>query len=88
MPDAETSRSTQLNRLDQAIRGYRVAGTSDDTDKWPPADPAGGQCGVTTLTAHELLDGGVLIVDVFRQGNVLRTLHSVQADSGLVRCVA
>jgi hypothetical protein len=55
-----------LQRVEEAIRRSWSVETCDPTDvpSWTPANPARGQCAVTTLVIHDLLGGQMLEAEV------------------------
>ncbi len=59
---------TTLVEIEDAIRASWGPDTVDPDDGWDPANPARGQCDVTTLVVHDLFGGELLSADVYRDG--------------------
>jgi len=76
-----------LTDLEATIRMSWSEDTCDPVDlPWAPANPAKGQCGVTTLVLHDLLGGELAVAEVDlagqRQGyhSWLRTSGGIDVD--------
>ena len=60
--------ASTLGELEDAVRASWGADTTDEPERWSPANPALGQCVVTALLVRELLGGEILVANVVRDG--------------------
>jgi predicted GNAT family acetyltransferase len=65
---AEHIAAMTLAELEDAVRAAWGADTTDEPERWSPANPALGQCDVTALLVRELLGGEILVANVVRDG--------------------
>jgi hypothetical protein len=72
-----------LTAVEAAIRAAWGRDTSDDPDEWSEANPARGQCAVTSLLVRELLGGDILIANVVRNGKRIERHAWNRLASGL-----
>ncbi len=70
-----------LAQLEQAIRESWSLDTAEEEDEgWTPENPSRGQCDVTTLVVHDLLDGERIEAHMWVPSERVRAALGLAAD--------